>query len=99
MCWLKRRGSRVFLFHDLRRSAVRNMVRRGVPHKTARQISGHKTDSEFSRYNIVSEADIADAAKKIEEGAKIAVSSSLQSSFIAEPKSELETTHKGDSKP
>jgi hypothetical protein len=73
------------LFHDLRRSAVRNMVRRGVPQKTAREISGHKTDSVFSRYNIVSEADIRDAARKIEEGAKAAISNSIHSSFIVEP--------------
>jgi hypothetical protein len=61
------------LFHDLRRSAVRNMIRRGVPQKTALTISGHKTDTVFSRYNIISEADIQDAARKIEEGAKAAV--------------------------
>jgi integrase len=54
------------LFHDFRRSAVRKMIRRGVPQKTARTISGHMTDSVFSRYNIVSEADIRDAARKIE---------------------------------
>jgi hypothetical protein len=50
------------------------MVRRGVPQKTAREISGHKTDSVFSRYNIVSEAGIQDAARKTEEGARAAVS-------------------------
>jgi len=75
------------LFHDFRRSAVRNMIRRGVPQKTAREISGHKTDAVFSRYNIVSGADIADAAKKIEEGAKAAMQGSIHSSFIVEPKS------------
>lgn len=58
------------------------MVRRGVPQKTAREISGHKTDSVFSRYNIVSEADIADAAKKIEEGAKAASASNTVSGSI-----------------
>jgi hypothetical protein len=49
------------------------MIRRGVPQKTEREISGHKTDAVFSRYNIVSGADIADAARKIEEGAKAAM--------------------------
>jgi len=61
------------------------MIRRGVPQKTARQISGHKTDAVFSRYNIVSGADIADAARKIEEGAKAAMQDSIHSSFIVAP--------------
>jgi integrase len=65
------------LFHDFRRSAVRNMIRLGIPQKTARQISGHKTDVVFSRYNIVDEADIRDAARKIEQGAKAVIHSSL----------------------
>jgi len=46
------------------------MIRRGVLQKTARGISGHKTDAVFSRYDMVSEADIRDAARKIEQGAK-----------------------------
>jgi len=48
-------------------------------------MSGHKTDSVFSRYNITSEADIADAARKIEAGAKTALSGSIHSSFIVAP--------------
>lgn len=80
------------LLHDFRRSAVRNMIRRGVPQKTAREISGHKTDAVFDRYNIVSEADIADAARKIEAGAKAAAS--IHSSFIVEAEKPAETERK-----
>ena len=51
--------------HDFRRSAVKNLGRAGVSREVAKQITGHKTDSVFNRYRIVSKAEIEEAARSI----------------------------------
>jgi integrase len=53
------------LFHDLRRSGVRNLMRAGVPQNIAMKISGHRTDS--TRYDICDEEDLAQAMLSLEK--------------------------------
>lgn len=54
------------LFHDLRRSAVRNLVLAGIDEHTAMKLTGHKTRSVFDRYDIVDSARLHEQASKLE---------------------------------
>jgi integrase len=54
------------IFHDLRRSAARNLRRAGVAETVCQAITGHKTASMFRRYSIVDETDMAEAFDKLQ---------------------------------
>lgn len=58
-------GLKGLIFHDLRRSAVRNLSRAGIPMTIAMQISGHRTDAVYRRYDIPVDQDLIDAKDKL----------------------------------
>ena len=54
------------VLHDFRRTAVRNLVRAGVPERVAMQMVGWKSRQKIDRYHIVNAGDLIDAAKKLD---------------------------------
>ncbi len=54
------------VLHDFRRTAVRNLVRAGVPERVAMEMVGWKSRQMLDRYHIVSAADLIEAAKKLD---------------------------------
>jgi integrase len=54
------------LFHDLRRSCVRNLERSGVSQAVAMTITGHKTISVYQRYRIANEDDRREALERMQ---------------------------------
>jgi integrase len=61
----KRAGLDGLLFHDLRRTAVRNLLDAGIDEKTVMLITGHRTRTMIDRYNIRGQKDVLEAGRKL----------------------------------
>ena len=59
------------MFHDFRRSCVRNLENAGTPRKVAKSITGHITDSVYERYHVVNQDDQRAALAKVEAGFRV----------------------------
>jgi integrase len=73
------------LFHDLRRTAVTNMIEAGLSEKVAMELSGHKTRTVFDRYHIVNERRMKQNAQKLADHLKAKEAVAVQDSGASHP--------------
>ena len=59
------------ILHDLRRTAVRNLERAGVPRSVAMKLTGHTTESVYRRYAIADERDLRVAVERLERAGEL----------------------------
>ena len=78
------------LLHDFRRTAVRNLERAGVARSVAMKLTGHKTESIYRRYAIVSESDLADGVKKLDTRGPLRLARPPGSGFDGPPAREVD---------
>jgi hypothetical protein len=59
------------IFHDLRRTAVRNAISAGVDKHRAMAMTGHRSDKVFDRYDIILESEVVNVAELVEQAARL----------------------------
>ena len=64
---VRKAGVPNLLWHDLRRSAVKNMDEAGISRDVAMSISGHKSQAMYSRYNITTTKRTRQALEQVQE--------------------------------
>jgi hypothetical protein len=69
------------IFHDLRRSAARDLVRAGNPQSVAMSITGHRTISVFLRYDIAADAEMQTRARRLRKRLSIELAENCYSFY------------------
>jgi integrase len=84
------------LFHDTRRTAIRNMEQAGIPRAEAMQISGHRTEAVYKRYDIASERGARAAGERMEDfHRRIREASGTQNKLVAKLVADLDDKGEG----
>lgn len=61
----RKAGHEGIIFHDLRRSAARNLIKSGEAQVTAMKLMGHRTVSMFQRYSIIDDEMLKSAGERL----------------------------------